>query len=481
MKELIIQIIKKDPLFFSFLILTFVLAIFLRTFDYSDRVYIHADHSLFAQAAIYSAENFTLPQIGPFSQSSFFTGPWWLWILGIFYLFPFGFLTPWYFISIISIGCVLLMYIVGREIGGKWLGAIAAALSAFSIVSVDNSLSLWNAAADSILALVAIYFFIKFFKTKKWPSMFGLSFFVSLAFTIHFQAGLLLPLIIVALVTSRPKLKFFAAAFFGFAVPLLPFLFFDLRFNWWWVKSVWIYVTVDQYRFWVPNRWLTYAFDYWPTTWGYILGSSKLLGFLAIGLLSVLTVVKLRKIREHKIFYLLALSFFLEVVMFRYYGGQRFVYFSNFAQPFVFILTAWTIIELYKLQKYFGIILGGLLILLVLKSSFFGLGPRDFTVFQIVSLKNEIYASAPNSNFNIYGCGPSGALVSHPLALMMYADGRDDILGKKVGMCVGRDRDISWQEIEDSETLREDHFWLNHSTFEVYTSMTEWFLKNPPK
>lgn len=463
-----------------FLIVVFALAIFFRFYDYLDRIYIHSDHSLFAQGAIFSAKTFSVPQIGPFAQATFFTGPWWLWGLAIFYLFPFGVWSPWYFISIISLGFVFLIYIIGREIGGRWLGMIAATLAAISTVAVDNSLSLWNAAADPFLALLAIYFLMRFYKQKNPWLILLLGFIVSLATTIHFQAILLAPMILVALITSRPKPVYFAAVILGLAIPLLPFLIFDLRFNWFWVKSVWIYLTVDQYRFWVPNRWLIYAFDYWPQTWGYILGVEKLVGGILIGLISVLTAMRLQNFRKYRIFYLLALSFFLSVVMYRYYGGQRFLYFSNFAHPAVFLLTGWVIVELYKIQKFVGLVLGGLVILLSFKTAAGNLGPRDYTVGEINNLKNEIYANYPNANIDVYGCGPSGALVSHPLALVMFGEGRNSIDGKKVGVCVGSDRSISWKPLEDSEVNREDKFWLNHSTENIYRSMTEWWKTNPP-
>lgn len=268
-----------DPKFAILAAAIFVSAIFFRFFDYFDRILIHADHSLFAQAAIFSAKTFTTAQIGPFAQSTFFTGPWWLWLLGIFYLFPLGVLTPWYFMSIFSLAFVFLLYIVGREVGGKWLGALAALYSGISIAQIDNSLSLWNAAFDPLAAALGIYFLIKFYQTKKAIFVFFLSFTVGLAATIHFAAGLLLPMILVALVTSRPKIRYFVGTFLGLLIPFVPFLIFDLRFRWFWVKSVWIYLTVDQYRFWVPNRWLTYAFSYWPETWGYILGIGRWFAF----------------------------------------------------------------------------------------------------------------------------------------------------------------------------------------------------------
>lgn len=464
-----------------FLIVVFALAVFFRFFDYFDRIYIHADHSLFAQGAIFSAKTFSVPQIGPFAQSTFFTGPWWLWILAIFYLFPFGVWAPWYIISIFSVGFVFLIYIIGREISGEWLGATAALISAISIAAIDNSLSLWNAVADPFLAALSIYFLIRFYKIKNPLLIFLLGLTISLATTIHFQASLLFPLILVALITSRPKLAYFVAALIGVAIPLLPFLIFDLRFNWFWAKSVFVYLTVDQYRFWVPNRWLTYAFDYWPSTWGYILGVGEWVGFLIISLLSILTVLRLKEVKKQKIFFLLALSFFLSVVMYRYYGGQRFFYFANFAHPAVILLTAWVIVELFKIQKFASLILGGIVVLFSFKTATASLGPRDYTVGEINNLKNEIYRNYPNADIDVYGCGPTGALVSHPLALVMYADRKNSASGQKIGVCVGSDKSITWKELSAEEVGGENPFWLNHSTENIYRSMTEWWKTNPPK
>ena len=167
--------------------------------------------------------------------------------------------------------------------------------------------------------------------------------------------------------------------------------------------------------------------------------------------------------------------------MYRYYGGQRFFYFSNFAHPAVILLTAWVIVELFKMRKLAGLILGGIVVLFSFKTAVESLGPRDYTVGEINNLKNEIYANYPNANIDVYGCGPSGALVSHPLALVMFGEGRNSIDGQKIGVCVGSDKSISWKALEDSDLNREDNFWLNHSTENIYRSMTEWWKTRPPK
>ena len=268
-------------------------------------------------------------------------------------------------------------------------------------------------------------------------------------------------------------------AFLGLLIPFVPFLIFDLRFNWFWIRSVWIFITVDRYRFWVPDRWLIYAFDYWPQTWGYILGVGKYFGGLIIALVAILTVVRLRQARNYKIFYLLALSFFLGVVMFRYHVGQRFFYFSNFAHPAVYILTAWTVVELYKIKKPLGALLGLVIFSLSIRTSFVNLAPKDITFSKITAEKAAIYNKFPHKNFDIYGCSFSGALVSHPLALFMYADDRNSQDGEKIGVCFV-DNKIDWHVLAAHE-VTDKNTWLNNSTENTYRTMTEWWKTNPPK
>lgn len=530
-KKSLLKSAKKDPLFTLFVILIVFLAVFFRYYNYFDRIYVHADNALFAQAAKYAQDNLKFPQIGPFAQAPFFTGPWWLWILAIFFFIPLGFLTPWYMISISSLIFIFLIFWLGKEIGGKWFGAIAALLAAVSPAQIDNSFSIWNAAADSFLALLAMTFLVRFYKLPRARSprycllslheraehsrssevcirsrihprlniqflagystseykgkrafdIFLLGFIVSLAITIHFQTFLLTPLVLAAILTARPKLKNFIYLAIGFVIPFLPFLFFDLRFGWFWFRSVYIYITIDQYMIWVPNRWLTYAGIYWPQTWGQIIGGGRWLGGLVIVLLSMLTLLRLKDFKKYKLFYLIAISFVLEVILFRYWRGERFSYFSNFAHPAVVILTAWVIVEIYKLNKTAGIILGLIIFSASVLGAYRNLEDRQITFSKIKSLRSEIYAKYPKDKFEVYGCVYSGALISHPLSLMMYSDGRDDASGVKIGVCYLSDKSINWTILRDEDVKEEKSPWLDHSTSNVYKTMTEWWKENPPK
>lgn len=470
-----------DPVFYLFAAFILVLAIFLRVFNYFDRIYIYSDHSLFIQAAKYAFDNRLIPQIGPFAQAPFFTGPWWLWILEIFYIFPFGSLTPWYLMSLVSLVFVYLIYLFGKEIGGRRVGMLAAVLAAISGAQIDNSFSVWNAAADPFLALVAYLLLIKFFDTKRALYAFLLGFVVSMAITIHFQTVLLLPICLVALATSKPKIGNWAAMALGFFIPLLPFLYFDLRFEWFETRRIYDYMTIGQYRIYVPNRWLTYAGVYWPQTWGAIVGGNKIIGGFLIVLIGVFTLLRLRSFKRYKKFFLVATAFGLSVLMFRYYRGERFFYYSHFAHPAVIVLSAWALMELFRFKKIVGAVVCLAVLVFTFQTAVANFKPRDITLGQINSLKKDIYTRFGSDKFDVYGCTYNGALVSHPLAYLMYADGRNSMDGVKIGVCQLTDRSITWDRISAESIVGAGSPWLRESTENVYKTMTEWWKTERPK
>ncbi|MBI2598678.1 glycosyltransferase family 39 protein [Candidatus Curtissbacteria bacterium] len=492
------KFVKKEPVFSLLVAVTIALAAFFRFYDYFDRVYIYSDHALFVQAAKWAFDNKTIPQIGPFVQAPFFTGPWWLWTLEIFFIFPFGVLTPWYLMSFLSFLFIYLIYRLGEEIGGKRLGITAAFLAAISPAQIDNSFATWNAAADPLLALIALILLLKFFETRRAIYAFFMGFVVSLAVTIHFQTVLLAPIILVALATSRPKLKNLFFLGLGGLIPLLPFLYFDLRFDWFEVRRIYDYLTIGQYRIYVPNRWLTYAGVYWPTSWGAIVGGNKYIGGLLIALLALFSLWRLGSWRRYKQslrsssfdelrtaglkkFFLVAGAFALAVVMFRYYRGERFFYYSHFAHPAVIVLSAWTLLEVYKYKKIIGLLLAFVVVSFTFKEALANLKPRDMTLANITALKNEIYAKHPGEKFDIYGCVYSGALVSHPLAYVMDFEDRNSLDGLKIGVCQKEDRSFGWTEILPETLEGGSSPWLNESGENVYKTMTEWWKTKRPK
>jgi hypothetical protein len=271
--------------------------------------------------------------------------------------------------SILALIFVWLIFWVGKELGGKWLGLTAAMFAAISTAQIDNSFTIWNAAVDPLISLLVIVFLLKINKHKKVIDFFFLSLFISLGTTIHFQNSMLVPTILVALLSSKPRLNKVAASALGLLIPFLPFIYFDIRFHWFWITSVIVYIAVDQYKFAVGNRWLTYAGIYWPETWAAVVGGKKVMAYLIIGILSTLTFFKLKHFQKYKAFYVVAIAFVLQVILFRYYNGQKFSYYANFTQAPVIVLSAWTVTETFKLKRVLGLLFGIVIFLLTLSVS----------------------------------------------------------------------------------------------------------------
>lgn len=472
------KLIYKDPKLTGCILLIFSIAIFFRVFNYLDRIYVYADNALFVSAAYYAFDNLKLPQIGPFAQAPFFTGPWWLWILGFLYIFPFGVLTPWYFMTVLSLFFVLMIFFVGNEIGGKKLGLLAAFFASISTAQIDNSFMTWNAAADPLLGLLAVFFFLKFRKSGHFFYMFLLGFTVSLAITIHFQTFFFAPLSLIALLTTKPKIKNILALFVGGAIPMLPFLYFDLRFNWFETRRILDYMLIGQYRIYVPNRWLTYAGIFWPQSWSWIIGGKMWVGYLLIGLVSIVSVIKFRYVKKHLNYYLIAIAFLISVVLLRYYRGERFFYYSNYAHVFVLLLSAWALLEIYTYKKIVGMVLAIIVIFFSVQASIDNFKPRVITYGQVTAFVDEIYKSYPNKKIDIYECPFQASMLSTPASYKMYYDGKNQVGGIKIGVC-NENLKLSWREVKDNEVDR-PYTYLNKSAEKIYTDMTEWFIKNPP-
>lgn len=475
----ILKMVKGNPLFYLSFSLIFALGIFLRTYKWLERIYVHSDNSLYAQIAKYANDTLSIPQIGVFPQAPFFTGPQWLWVLQIFYILPFGVLSPWYAMTFFSIVFILLIFVAAFWVGGKKLGLLAAFFAAISPAQIDNSFSVWNTSADPLLHLLAIIFLIRFYKYKKLIDIFLVAFTVSFAITVRFQNMITVPIIAVALFSARPKFKYLLSSFLGFAIPLLPFLYFDLRFNWFELGRIWDYATIGQYRIYVPNRWLTYAGVWWPGAWGSVIGGVNFVGGAFIFLVSAMTLVALKNFKKNVIILLIAISFALEVIIFRYYRGERFVYYSLFAHAPILILSSWALWKIFKFQKFIGLILIFCVAVLIVNLSYKNLETREVSLEKIDNLRREIYNGIPSQDLDIYGCTSNGSRIARPLALLIYADARNDASGIKVGVCENEDK-YDWRILTEKDAGG-DSSWFAATTSTTHNSAIEWWKQNPPR
>ncbi|HCM37846.1 TPA: hypothetical protein DIS61_04305 [Patescibacteria group bacterium] len=459
----------------------FLLAFFLRTYHFADRINFETDNTRDALVADYAKDHHKWPLIGQVTSAGpFYYGPWWYWFLSIVGRLPLGYLTYWYVAIVLSMIFIIITMAVGWEIGGIKLAVLAGIFASVSQAQVGNALSIWNPSIIPLLSLTSLFFLVRWFKYGKTKDFIGIGFFWSLAMTIHFQTILTLPVLLVALVSRRPGVKQGLLFLLFLALPFIPLLIFDLKFDWYNSKSVYWYLTKGQYKIWVPNRWLTYAGEYWPKTWSYIIGGYQMIGGLLMSLISILTLMSLRQWKKHVLFLLVAIVFVLEVILFRSYRGERFVYYSFFAHGTVIILSAWVVQRVLSINKW----IGAILFLMLVGGSLMQVGEnmQQATIVsytRVASVKNALYQGFPNQKFALYGCKHTGFLSAYALSYLIYRDGMNDGNGTKIGVCFEGDP-IETRVLLTEELLVKDPVWYDKSALKVHKETLEWWIDSPP-
>ena len=479
-----------QKIFTAFIFLTIALAVFFRTYNYPNRVSVNSDNSRDVQVALFAADNLELPQIGQFSSAGpFFYGPWWYWFLEAISFFPLGVLTHWYFMTLLSLLFVLGVYYLGHYLGSKWLGVLAALFAAISPAQIENSFSAWNPSIIPLLVLISLIFLIRYYQYRKATDIALLGFTVGLALSIHFQSILILPTLLTATAIIKLPVKNYLKHLFilgiSVLIPFLPLIQFDSRFNWHNFKNIYFYLTVGQYNIWVPNRWLTYAGKYWPETWGSIIGGHYAVSLIILGLLGLLFISKLKTYKRHLPFYLIAVTFLMEIVLYRYYRGERFIYYSYFAHPSVILLTAWVVYQLFrqkqtglfKIKPLVGAALGLLIFFSTLNVSLDKLKDVPISFSKVTQLKQDIYQHYPSDSFDIYSCKHFGPDIAYPLALFMYRDNRNQLAGIKIEACMTHGQP-SWRAYSEKELDRiatTGQSNQNVTTEKVFKDTVQWW------
>ncbi len=476
--------VKKEPFFFLLLLLIIFIALFLRFYNYENRVSVIADNSRDVQVAKYAADFLKIPQIGQFSSAGpFFYGPWYYWFLEVINFLPFGFLTSWYAISCIYLLFLYLLYRLGSEIGGKWMGLIALLYGSVSPAQIDSSLSVWNPTVVPILVIVNLLILISFFKNTNFVKVFFLGFVAGLSWTIHFQSILTFTVLLVSFFALKRKvliyLKHLIFIILGFIFSISPMIFFDFRHYWHNFQSIVIYMLIDQYAIWFPNSWKIYVFNYWPNAWAQIIGGNLFVVWLLITLVFIFSLLNVRKYKINKMFYVIFTTFILEYILFRYFRVERYQYYFLFAHPSVLVISAWTSNQLINRNKYLGIVFVFIVTFFSIRQDLIEINlPHSTNIAKLKGVKNVIYNNFPDETFDIYGCSSNASIVSHPIALMMYYENRNSLNGRKIGVCEFAGK-IDWQDISVLNFSVEQKSWYNKSTETVYVSTVEWWKAEP--
>lgn len=378
-------------------------------------------------------------------------------------------------------------------LGGDNFGLILSFLSAISPAQIISATHLTSHNNTNLFAVLAIWIFLILLsknKSKWWHFLLG--FIIGIGMNLHFQMGglLLLPL---TLFINKRKYSNFLFSAFGVVCSFIPMLIFEMNNHWFTTRNIFYYLTYGKNAIYVPNRWLFYIRDFWPSFWSDALGTPSWLGSLIIiiFIISVSWVVYKKRLSKNVLF--LIVVFLFNFVLLRYYWGPRFFGYLNFLRPFIFIFTTFAIINL----KYKKIFIGlGLIFLIVFFSYpriWNELQPDSFSksVQEKVSLLEQKY---PNQKFALYSCSKeySSSYNSFVFSLLFLLELNHKF--KEKGLAVGIESDcvypskvsangnvlgmVDFSKAQKSAILEVG--WKPISFAQIYDNYARWWFKIQP-
>lgn len=399
-----IKFLKKQKLQFYILLGILILGAFLRFYNYPYRYSLGEETVRDAVIGIQGARDLQFPLTGSFSSLGPFTfGPWYAYQLIVFYLIvPFVY-SPWIYLSIISVIYIFIMYKIGKIIGGNAFALVLSFLAAISPAQIISATHLTSHNNTNLFAALAIWVFLILInknKSKWWNFLLG--FIIGVGMNLHFQMGGLLSLPLIVFLYKR-KFTNFICSGLGVIVSFVPMLIFELNNHWFTTKNIFFYLTEGKNAIYVPNRWLFYVRDFWPSFWADALGVPVWFGNVVIILFigSLIWLGWKKKLSKNVL--LLMGVFLINFVLLRYYWGPRFFGYLNFLRPFVFIFTAFAIINLKYKKIYIGLILLPLIV-------FFSY-PRIVSELKLDPFSKrmhdgvrELTVKHPDKKFALYSC-----------------------------------------------------------------------------
>lgn len=472
---------------------------FLRFYDYPDRWGIAYDQAWFATIARHGLDTFQLPLLGPFASGGpFQTGGEWFWVvmIGIIPL-PNVVNAPWIFLTFLSVMQIIVFYLLGVVYKNKQFGLLLAFLGAISSTLVLQATNLTNQMLISIIATVFLIFSILYIRNKKISALFFASLSIGLASSLHFQGVMLLPaLFILFLVTKSFHWKKIGVIALGVIIPWLPVLFVDVQNNFFNTISLITYYKNPQsqasYEI-LGRRWLTFIFDYMPTSWGYIIGGNKLMGYLGIilaGIFAFITIIK-RKITVELLFVFLTIG--VLTIVLRYLKIPLYENYINFLHPFIFVAVGLGVTLTFKFNKILGIaIICSIAVFSLTRINENVSISVNTTANKSEELVRMLKQKYPGEKFAIYDFKNSQGHRSMPLSYYLLVEGLTDSSGKRIGIAAATDGgqldfiphtlihgEYGAEQVFDlsSSTAAEltEYGWFDRSPEYIYNSVQYWY------
>lgn len=413
----------------------FIIALFTRFYNFTHRYALWADQSRDALVGQVALAKLSPPLIGSFSSAGPFTfGPFWYYYSMLTAFLFDSHLGYWLLITFFSALTVPLFIWLGHHLAGPKLGLIAGLLAAISPEHISSALAATQHSAVNITITLLFVVYFRFHQTKANTHLYLIGLILGLAINFHYQAIYLLPLFLVLIFLYQLNLESIWHLARGFILPFIPLLLFDLYHHWWNAKAIYQYLTVDQYNIYVPNRWLTYTFDYWPQLWSSLVGGLPPIGMFLMSATAILLVVRYFQNRLDKRLIVLGYTFLFAVIWYRYFRGLRFTGYVNFFFPFIIFFSSWLLYFLYQKHRLLGLTIIAITVL--------GSYLRFIDHSQPTNLHSSIQQVAdslpvqfPNRKFTIYDYGFHTPECSISLSLFLSHQNLDSEVGLPIGVC----------------------------------------------
>lgn len=348
--------IRRNKSEFFVLIAILLLAAFLRLYRIADYMTFLGDEGRDALVVkrIIVDHKFTL--LGPTaSVGGFFLGPFYYYLmipfLWAFRLNPVG---PAVMVALFGIATVWLVYRVGKDFFDSSVGLAAAFLYTLSPLVIYHSRSSWNPNLMPFFSLLIVWLSWKAVRQKKPFLLFFIGILFGILIQLHYLA-LFLAVVIVAyfLFSWRLKnLKYYPVTLVGFIAGWLPFIIFELR------HRFPNFRTLYQFIFHGKETGLV-AKKFWPIVTNVSLrlflnivtNNQKILALIFLYGSLIMLFWKIVKGKNVQAKILLGLWFLIGVGLFGFYKKGIYDYYFGFMFPLPFLLVAYFLTQLGRLNK----------------------------------------------------------------------------------------------------------------------------------
>lgn len=470
---------KNWYLFLLFLLI--LIALFFRFYNFPLRYGLGDETVRDAVVGIEGARQLQLPLVGSFSSAGPFTfGPWYYYQLIIFSLIFSSPYASWIYLSLASVLCVVVLYKIGELVENRTFGLLLAFFGTISPALIIAGTHLTTQNLTNIYAMLAVWIFLKLSLQKLsnwWGFIFGII--LGIGVNLHYQMAGLLILPVILFIYKPKQFLCLITSLVGIGVTYLPLLFFDMNNHWFTVRNMLYYIQYGKNAIYVPNRWLFYLRDFWPSYWADVLGVPQFTAAIIILLFLSLIIYKYFKRQLPAYIILLLIAFAFNFILLRYYWGPRFFGYLNFLRPFVFLFTGYVFFTICKTikRKYALLAIVTFLTILILPKNIKHLDIDPFST-EMIKRVQTIEVNYPDKKFKVYGC--KGVLsgwytaTTKSLVFLLESKNKFSDSGMKLGV---HDSSCKYSSLE-SLTINEGKFPLISNTGIIdFSGATDSWLK----